>query len=273
MSLHVGARDSIQFGIWVGFAAIFVDAAVLHGIWWQNDPYWTYWITKTFLITTVFSLGTALLGIGLTQGLVLTGLHSVVLEVYYSWFAPVGLPQEPMWLPIVGYRGLWVAGLATHFLAILAGYGIVWWIWRRNQLRPATGDAASPVALFALGASVVVLVVDGILTQGILLQRFPGLTFFLQRLLVTFVFLFAWSAYVGYDRSGLVGGAGLLALVWTTYSMYLGPTGLPTAPPRYLGYEDLWLRSFPGGLISAYVGLWLATRVLPLPPRVAAAGM
>lgn len=46
-------KDTIKFGVLVGFAAIFIDAAIAHGLFWENDPYWTYWITKTFLITTV----------------------------------------------------------------------------------------------------------------------------------------------------------------------------------------------------------------------------
>jgi hypothetical protein len=71
----------VTFGAWVGLSAIFVDAAIAHGLFWENDPYWTYWITKTFLITTIFTLGTALLGIGLWQGLALTAVHTLILEV------------------------------------------------------------------------------------------------------------------------------------------------------------------------------------------------
>jgi hypothetical protein len=37
----------------------------------------------------------------------------------------------------------------------------------------------------------------------------------------------------------------MLALVWTTYSMYLGPRGLPFDEPYYSGYRDLWWLSFP----------------------------
>src|SRR3954471_14812200 len=91
-------RSTAKFAAGVGLAAIFVDAVVAHGLFWENDPYWTYWVTKTFLITTVFTLGTALLGTGVKQGLWLTALHTAILEAYYQWFAPVGLPQEPEWL-------------------------------------------------------------------------------------------------------------------------------------------------------------------------------
>src|SRR5687768_1934599 len=93
-------REVAKFGVMVGFFGIFYDAALAHGLFWENDPYWTYWITKTFLITTVFSLGTVFLGIGIWQGLALTFVHTLVLEIYYQWFAPIGLPQEPQWLSI-----------------------------------------------------------------------------------------------------------------------------------------------------------------------------
>src|SRR5215212_12175924 len=90
--------DVLKFGVSVGFAAILMDAAIAHGLFLENDPYWTYWITKTFLIATVFTLGTAFFGIGLWQGIVFTAVHTLILEGYYQWFAPVGLPQEPEWL-------------------------------------------------------------------------------------------------------------------------------------------------------------------------------
>jgi hypothetical protein len=61
-------RDVAKFGVMVGFFGIFYDAVLAHGLFWENDPYWTYWITKTFLIATVFSLATAFWGIGLAQG-------------------------------------------------------------------------------------------------------------------------------------------------------------------------------------------------------------
>lgn len=53
------AKDTVKFSILVGFSAIFIDAVIAHGLFWDNDPYWTYWVTKTFLITTVFLFGTA----------------------------------------------------------------------------------------------------------------------------------------------------------------------------------------------------------------------
>jgi hypothetical protein len=47
-------RALARFTALVALLAILADAAVGHGLLWENDPYWTYWITKTFLIATVF---------------------------------------------------------------------------------------------------------------------------------------------------------------------------------------------------------------------------
>jgi hypothetical protein len=255
----LGTRDVVKFGVLVGATAIFIDAAIAHGIFWENDPYWTYWITKTFLITTIFAFGTAFLGIGIWPGILLTAVHTLVLEVYYEVFAPIGLPQEPQWL---AFRDLWTVGLVTHYLAIFAGYLIALWIWRRSRNRVVADTGPRAGALFALGAAVLVVVFDGAITQGLLLQDFPGWTFFLQHLLIAFVFLFVWDAWVGFAADGWIAASVLLAMLWTTYGMYLGPVGLPDDPPQYLGYRDLWLRSFPGGVVAALVGLWLATRFL-----------
>jgi hypothetical protein len=92
------------------------------------------------------------------------------------------------------------------------------------------------------------------------------------RALISVSFFFALGAYVGLDLVGIFVGSVLLALVWTTYSMYLGPTGLPWGTIKYPGYEALWLRSFPGQLIAMLVGIWVAARLTRLDhPRVEAA--
>src|SRR5215216_3865242 len=127
--MYLSARDTVQFGLLVVFAAIFVDASIAHGLFWENDPYWTYWVTKTFLITSVFTFGTAFLGIGIRQGLILTAVHTAILEIYYQWLAPVGLPQEPEWLD---FEHLWTTGVPAHYLAILGGYFMALWMWRRS---------------------------------------------------------------------------------------------------------------------------------------------
>jgi hypothetical protein len=258
--MRLTPKQAAQFGILVGFAAIFIDAAIAHGLFWENDPYWTYWVTKTFLITTVFTFGTAFFGIGIVQGLVLTAVHTLILEIYYQWLAPVGLPQEPEWLD---FNHLWTTGVPAHYLAILGGYFIALWIWLRSETTEAGDTEGSRVvALYALATALVIIVLDGIITQAILLRDFPGITFFVQHLLIGFVFIFAWTAFVGIDRAGWLIGSLMLALVWTAYSMYLGPRGLPFRPPTYSGYEDLWWKSFPGAFISALIGWWASGRLL-----------
>jgi hypothetical protein len=247
-----------KFGLLVGLAAIFMDASIAHGLWWENDPYWTYWVTKTFLITTVFTAGSIVLGIGLLQGLILTLVHTLILEIYYQFLSPIGLPQEPQWLP---FKDLWLHGFVVHYLVILSGYLLALWIWRRSALRAAD---ASPMVLglTALVAAALAVVLDGLVTQALLVRVFPGLTFFVQHLLIAFVFIYAWSVYVGLDLAGILVGGFLLGLIWTAYSMYLGPIGSPWAPPQYLGYEDLWLRSLPGSALSCIAALALAGTVL-----------
>lgn len=265
----LSAREVAKFGLLVGLCAIFIDASVAHGLFWENDPYWTYWITKSFLITTVFIIGTAFFGTGIKQGLLITVAHTLILEIYYQWLAPVGLPQEPEWLD---FNHLWTTGVPVHYLAIFTGYLMALWIWRRAQRvvaaradEAAESAPASPgtLAVAALVVTILILVLSGLITHGLLLREFPGFTYFIQHLLTGFVFLYVWSAYVGAGRGGWLVGALMLSLTWTTYSMYLGPVGLPHDPPHYLGYQQLWLRAFPGDFIAAAIGLWAATALLP----------
>src|ERR1051325_7371147 len=178
--MRLSARSTVQFGLLVGFAAIFVDAIVAHGLYWENDPYWTYWVTKTFLITTIFTLGTALAGVGIWQGAAITLVHTLVLEVYYQWFAPVGLPQEPEWLDT---NHVWISGTPAHFLAIFAGYLFALWVFRRNG-DPWPADDARRVAWPALGTRACAVVLEGIVTWGLFMHRFPGVTYFIQYLLI-----------------------------------------------------------------------------------------
>jgi hypothetical protein len=88
---RLSAADVAKFTATVALAGIFVDAAIGHGLTWENDPYWTYWVTKTFLIATIFGLGTAWFGIGPGRGAVITVVHTLVLTVYYWTFSPIGL--------------------------------------------------------------------------------------------------------------------------------------------------------------------------------------
>ncbi|MER8409377.1 hypothetical protein NKH16_32860 [Mesorhizobium sp. M1307] len=249
------AKDTIKFSILVALSAIFVDASIAHGLLWENDPYWTYWITKTFLIATVFLFGTAFLGIGIIPGLVLTAVHTLILEIYYQWLAPVGLPQEPEWLD---FNHLWITGVPVHFLAILGGYLMALWLWRRNHVVAETDRGETRrFVVYGLVTAVIIVAADGVLTQTVLLRDFPGVTFFVQHLLISFVFVCVWTAYAGAGRLGWTIGAIMLAFVWTTYSMYLGPRGLPLDQPHYSGYRDLWWLSFPGGLVSPLIGWWV----------------
>ena len=256
------AKDTVKFAILVGASAIFFDAAIAHGLFWDNDPYWTYWITKTFLITTVFLFGTAFLGIGIVQGLILTAVHTAILEIYYQWLAPVGLPQEPEWLD---FNHLWTTGVPAHFLSIFAGYLMALWLWRRNHPTQQIDRAETwHFALYGLVTAAIILIIDGILTQLILLRDFPGITFFVQHLLIGFVFVCVWTAYAGVGRTGWIVGSLMLALVWVSYGMYLGPRGLPLRPPTYSGYEDLWWRSFPGAFVSAFIGWWISGKLMKM---------
>lgn len=267
----LSARDTAKIGVLTGLCAIFIDAVIAHGLFWDNDPYWTYWITKSFLITMVFTIGTAFLGAGVLQGLVITLVHTLILEVYYQWLAPVGLPQEPEWLD---FNHLWVTGFPAHYLAILAGYLMAFWIFCRARLRAPveTGfEKAEPHAgglvLSSMVAVAIILLISAVVTHLLLRGEFPGITYFVQHLLIGFVFIYIWSAFVGVGGWGWVIGALMLSLVWTAYGLYLGPTGLPEYV-HYMGYSELWMRAFPGDLVSALIGLFAAIRLLPrLLPR------
>jgi hypothetical protein len=269
--MGLSVRDTGKFGVLVGFSAIFIDAVIAHGLFWENDPYWTYWITKTFLITTVMIAGTAFLGIGIVQGLILTAVHTAILEVYYEFLAPIGLPQEPQWLDD---NHLYTTGIPVHYLAILTGYFIALWIWRRATRQAVAQDGKDPatpaaLAVSSLASTLVILVLSGIITNAILLGEFPGVTYFVQHLLIGFVFLYLWSAYVGMAGAGWIVGALMLSLTWACYAIYLGPTGLPETI-AYLTNHQIWSRAFPGDFVAALVGLFIAIRLLPrLSPRLA----
>ncbi|HYC94792.1 MAG TPA: hypothetical protein VEB39_03745 [Sphingomicrobium sp.] len=270
-TVRLSIRDTAKFGLLVGLSGIFIDAVIAHGLFWENDPYWTYWITKSFLIATVFIAGTAFFGIGIVQGLALTVVHTAILEIYYEFLSPIGLPQEPQWLDD---NHLYATGIPAHYLAILAGYFIALWIWRRAARRTddrAVDQQASPAALAisSLVATAIILLLSGIVTHALLLGQFPGITYFVQHLLIGFVFVYLWSAYVGMGGAGWIVGALMLSLVWTCYGIYLGPTGLPEKVV-YLTHHQHWSRVFPGDFVSALAGLFIAVRLIPrLTPRLA----
>jgi hypothetical protein len=277
-----GSRELATFTALAALLAILSDAAVGHGLLWENDPYWTYWITKTFLIATVFGLGTAWLGTGVGRGAVITLVHTVVLTVYYWTLSPIGLPSHPNWLDL---EHTWLTGVPVHFAVIYLGYLTALWIWRR---RPLEDDAPGAVALAALVAGVAIVLVAGLLAS-LAVADFPGLTWFVVRLLITVPFLLLWWAAAGRDWPAAVGGAITLALIWGTYGHFLSPSGLPDSPLRitsdapppaeveWLDYRELWLVSVPiyllvsGLVLAAAVPLMTRLRVLAAPAAVALA--
>lgn len=257
---YLAPRDGAKFTAVVALFAIFIDAAIGHGLLWENDPYWTYWITKTFLIATIFGFGTLIAGLGAGRGAVITAVHTLVLTIYYWSLSPIGLPSSPEWLDL---EHTWITGVPVHFGVIYLGYLIALWIWRkRGRGEPAAGYVAElpseprRLGLLALEAALAIVVVAGGVAS-LALQEFPGATWFVVRLLITFSFVGAWWAAVGRGRTAAILGGAMLALIWTTYGHFLGPNGLPDLPLRILeaappgakaewaNYRDLWLMSLP----------------------------
>ena len=262
----------------VALLAILSDAAVGHALLWENDPYWTYWVTKTFLIATVFGLGTAWLGAGIVRGAVITAVHTLVLTIYYWSLSPIGLPSHPEWLDL---QHTWVTGLPVHFGVIYLGYLAALWLWRR---RAAARDMVTPSVAVDAGRALAVgaaIVVVGGLLEAFALGEFPGATWFLVRLLIAVPFTLSWWAVAGRDRAAAVGGGITLALVLAAYTHFLGPVGLPDTdlrlvaqdpPPatvHWLSYQDEFLVAFPITLLVALVGFvaaaaWHARGWMPL---------
>src|SRR5919199_782551 len=155
---RLGLRDSAKFTGTVALLAIFADATLAHGLAWENDPYWTYWVTKTFLIATIFGLGTAWLGIGAGRGALITAVHTLVLTIYYWSLSPVGLPSSPEWLDL---EHTWITGVPIHFAVIYLGYLTALWIWRRRDRL-----AVSPVDPSRLGAAALVVAIGILAVSG-----------------------------------------------------------------------------------------------------------
>jgi hypothetical protein len=271
-------RDVAKFTGLVALLAILADAAIGHALLWENDPYWTYWVTKTFLIATVFGLGTAWLGAGVGRGAVITLVHTVTLTVYYWTLSPIGLPSHPDWLDL---EHTWITGVPVHFAVIYLGYLLALWVWSRripdDEIAPRVDATA---ALIAAGAIVIVAGLLAALAVG----DFPGITWFVVRLLITVPFLMLWWATAGRDWPAAVGGAITLAFIWGAYGHYLSPSGLPDFPLRitseeppaadvhWLDYRELWLISVPiyllvsGVVLAATVPLLTRARLLPALP-------
>lgn len=263
-------RDLAKFVGGAAVLAMFVDAAVGHALLWENDPFWTYWATDTFLIAAVFAIGTAVLGIGTRQGAIVAAVQAVVLTLYYWTLSPIHVPSSPEWLDL---QHTWVTGVPVHFGVYYLGYLTALWLWRRPSHR--VDDAAAPEALrvdvaraLAVGATVVVS--TGIV-QAVALGEAPGVTWFVQRIVIASVFTIVWWAAAGRDRSAAVAGAITLAFVLLTYSHFLGPVGLPDtdlrllapdAPPatsHWLSWTEEWIMAFPITLLASLVALLVAS--------------
>ncbi|HET7487375.1 MAG TPA: hypothetical protein VFJ85_05555 [Acidimicrobiales bacterium] len=227
--------DVAKFAAAVALLAILADAVVGHALLWENDPYWTYWITKTFLIATVFGLGTAWFGIGAGRGAALTAVQVLVLTVYYWSLAPIGLPSHPDWLDL---QHTWVTGIPVHFGVIYLGYLTALWVWRRRARVVAATDHPSVAAdagwALALAAGVVVA---GGLLDAAALGEFQGVTWYVVRLLIAVPFVLAWWAATGREPAAAAAGGVVLALVLATYSHFLGPVGLPSTNLRILAQD------------------------------------
>lgn len=252
--------------------AIGADAAIGHAMMWGNDPFWSYWVTDTLLIVTVFALGTAWSGVGAGRGAVLTAVHITLLTGYYWSLAPIGLPGQPEWLDL---QRTWVTGLPIHFAVYYLGYLVALWLWRRredpNLHRPSrVGRLAGAAAL----ASIAIVVATGLL-QALLLGEFPGVTWFIMRTAVATPFTLAWWSLAGRDRAAAISGGVGLGLLLTAYTHFLAPVGLPNAsfrllaenpPPaavHWLTYRQEFLLLLPITILLSAAGYLVALR----PPR------
>ena len=180
--------ELVKFTALAAILAIFADAAIAHSILWGNDPYWSYWITDTLLMATVYGLGTALLGIGITQGAIITAIHITILTTYYWVLSPIGLPSSPEWLD---FERTWLTGLPVHFGVYFLGYLVALWLWNRRATQATQlPDSMRRAAGIALATAVGVVIAAGLL-QTLLLHEFPQVTWFIVRIAVAFPFTLA----------------------------------------------------------------------------------
>lgn len=259
--------DVCKFTAMAALLAIFVDAVIGHAMLWGNDPYWTYWITDTLLMATVFGLGTAWVGIGLVRGALITAAHMLLLTTYYWSLSPIGLPSQPVWLDL---EHTWVTGLPVHFGVYYLGYVTALWIWRHRAARNVEPEHAT--ARLATGGVVlaVAIVVGAGLLQALFLGHFPGITWFVMRIAVASAFTIAWWSVAGRDRNAAVVGGITLGFLLVAYGHFLGPVGLPNsefrlltaAPPpaevHWLSYRQEFLIILPTTILLAVSGYLLA---------------
>lgn len=274
--VHVSnLSDVVKFTALASALAIFLDAAIAHAMFWGNDPYWTYWVTDPLLMATVFGLGTMLFGIGIGRGALITAVHVLLLTAYYWTLSPIGLPSHPEWLDL---ERTWITGLPVHLAVYYMGYLGAVWLWRHRGAMDVNSSSSATPSLAAVGAaalvvSALIVIVTG-LAQTLLLQEFPGLTWFVMRIAVATPFTLAWWVLAGSDRRSAIAGGILLAFLLTTYSHYLGPVGLPSEPARllaadsppasvhWLSYREEFMMLLPLTAFIASIGYWLASRWL-----------
>ena len=271
--------ELVKFTALASLLAIFADAAIAHSILWGNDPYWSYWITDTLLMATVYGLGTAWLGIGLRQGAIITAIHITILTTYYWILSPIGLPSSPEWLD---FERTWLTGLPVHFGVYFLGYCVALWLWNQRFIVKATRsdepDFLLHTAGYALATSAGVVIVAG-LVQALLIHEFPGVTWFIVRIAVAFPFTLAWWKMAGRGRNSSVWGGITLGFLLMTYSHFLGSIGLPNEslrlfegnPPsadvHWLSYRQEYFILLPITQIVAIIGFlissaWTANEVL-----------
>jgi hypothetical protein len=265
-------RDVVKFGLIVGLCGILADSAIAHALTWENDPFWTYWITKTFLIGTIFSLGTAWFGIGRVVGAIFSFVTALVLSIYYWTFSPIGLPNEPKWLD---FNHAWVTGIPVHFAVIYLGYLTAFWLWRANRTMTKAPASAAPVNR-ALVTGIGAVLLMGILSS-LVLGQFVGVTWFVTRILVVYPILLFFTAYVPRSGAATLGATLIASFALADYSHYLSPLRLPgqwrlfhifdpVTVPYWLNYHELWFRQFPVYFVVMFIALWL-TLSRPAAPR------
>ena len=275
--LH-STSELFKFTALASLFAIFADAAIAHAMLWANDPYWSYWITDTLLMATVFGLGTAWFGIGAGRGAVLTFFHIVVLTGYYWSLSPIGLPSQPEWLDL---ERTWLTGLPVHFGVYYLGYLVALLLWKRRSNAAARGVSSMTAPLSRIagvaGATTVTVVTLAGLVQAVLTSEFPGLTWFIVRIAVAFPFTLGWLALAGPGRASAVWGGVILGFLLMTYGHFLAPIGLPNPslrllaenpPPasvHWLSYRQEFLVLLPLIQLVAVAGYWIGFRWLARP--------
>ena len=65
-------------------------------------------VVKFTALAALLAIGTMLFGIGIGRGAIITGVHVLLLTIYYWTLSPIGLPSQPEWLDL---ERTWITGL------------------------------------------------------------------------------------------------------------------------------------------------------------------